>query len=112
MPAETDLSQWKACPKCGTGLDALLVGGVGSWRNAILCTRCFATQRGLNFERVIVPLVALKYGISWEAAHQADQRSEEEFQAVCLGSPPFDDLPGVPVTARWKARRLHAAGEL
>lgn len=107
----TDLRPYMTCPKCRAPLEKLVVGGVGDWRQRILCGTCQHIQAGLSFENVILPLVAEKFGISYQAARRADETSQEEYVEVCLGGENFKDLPAMPPVPRWLARRKIAAGE-
>lgn len=105
----TEATKYEKCQKCRAGLDRLVIGGVGDWRHTIMCKECFHVERGLDRQRVIVPLVAKKYGISPKDAYEADERSQDEYERIILGGDVYDDLPKVTSTARWHARRLAVA---
>lgn len=99
----------ESCPKCGAGLDRLVVGGVGDWRNKVICEECLSVT---TISMSQVPrLVALQYGISEQAAVLVDQESQREFEQTCLGGEPLKDLPPALPVARWHARRLAARPE-
>lgn len=65
MSASDDLTNpdnYKECLKCGADFDQLTLGGVGTWRNTIMCDMCGHVQKSVNFEGVIAPLLADRYG--------------------------------------------------
>lgn len=100
------LAKFRTCPKCGVGVEDLVIGGIGDWRTRIICMKCLKVQKGLPYEEVIVPLAAQKHGISEQGLRRADAMSQEEHERVILEGPLYEDLPGVPDQARWLARRL------
>lgn len=94
-----------ACTSCAAPLSELVLGGVGDWRNKVLCLKCMHLQDNVR-PQDMARLVSLQYGISERDAQAADSRSQEEYESVTLGGQPHGDLPGVPPTTRWHARRL------
>lgn len=72
-----EMSDYMTCQKCQAGFEWQLVGGQGDWRNRIMCEKCFNIVYGVPHGRVIVPLVALQYGLSERDARER----EEEIQA-------------------------------
>lgn len=98
-----------ACENCHAPLSALMVGGVGTWQRTILCRSCLHVKRNVPLSN-IWELVAEKYGISYEAARLADERSQTEYERIILGGEPFNDIPAVTGCTRYTARRRQAAG--
>lgn len=94
------------CPSCNAGLDCLVIGGVGDWRTKCVCVACMKVWSMPT--NAIITLVACQYGITEAQAREADTKSQHEFESICLGGEPYDDLPQSLNTARWHARRLLA----
>lgn len=71
------LEKWKHCERCHS--PALYVGGVGDWRYTLVCERCFHIRRGVPYKEVIIPLMMEQYGLSREAALEADERAQKAY---------------------------------
>lgn len=92
------------CQKCGAGSETLCFGGVGDWRNKVMCERCHHVWH--MHPRQIQALAAQQLGVPEPALAEVDARSQAEFEQVVLGGPNFPDLPEALPVARWLARRL------
>lgn len=100
------LAKFRTCPSCGAEIDDLIIGGVGDWRNKIICVRCFKVQKGIPFDEIIVPLAACKHDLSEQSIRNADSISQDEYENIILNGSIRKDLPAVPEKARWLSRRL------
>lgn len=77
LPSE--LSGYKKCQKCKSEFEYLYIGGVGDWRTTITCEVCFHVRRGVPYQRVIVPLVALQYNLTLEEAQRRLNIAHEQY---------------------------------
>jgi len=73
------LGDYMKCEKCNAALSELVLGGRGDWWNTIQCRVCFYVREGVNFDSVLVPLVARQKSISEVEARDLRMGAQEEY---------------------------------
>ena len=80
-PISDQLRSYMKCGKCKADFEWLLIGGAGDWKTTITCEACFAVQRGVPYDGVIIPLIAIQYGLSEAEARRRDAIVQEAYIA-------------------------------
>lgn len=79
VPIDGLVKQYMTCEKCQAEFKHLILGGSGDWKSTITCTKCFHIRRGVPHSKVLVPLIALQYGIAELHARHREERIEDEW---------------------------------
>lgn len=77
-PQTREAERFQTCERCDTELDNLIIGGVGDWRNTILCERCFHLRKGVPMA-VINQLAAWQWGITLAQAEAAQKEADDRY---------------------------------
>lgn len=78
IPQTSFTDTYNACHKCGS--EELVFGGVGGWRETITCGVCFEVRSGLQFDKVLVPLIAEQKGYTEDEVRRAQARADVEYE--------------------------------
>jgi hypothetical protein len=81
VPVTDQLRGYMKCEKCQAEFEYLYIGGVGDWQTRITCEVCRHVRKGVPFRQVIVPLIALQYGLSEADAAAREDASQKEYLA-------------------------------
>lgn len=82
LTPSAEVQGYMTCPECGSGLEWQYIGGQGDWRQRIVCEYCFHIRKNVPHERVIIPLVAIQYGLTLPEARQREEQAEQEWHAT------------------------------
>lgn len=80
-PQVSDAGRFQSCERCDAELEHLILGGVGDWRNVILCERCFHQRKGVPID-VINKLAARQWGITVAQAEAAQKEADDRYYAA------------------------------
>lgn len=72
------LADYRHCEKCGSGLDRLVIGGVGDWQKTIFCPDCKHIREPVPID-TLVALKARQTGMPEEKVRADFDSAQKEY---------------------------------